>query len=164
MQECHPHLPPTQLLAPNWYYHLRMVVPGKTTACEVRCACTISQRSCSHLQIGGLVVEFPSDVDIGGPGSHGPASHKAAFHQLVRVMSHDLSVLTGAWLSLVSIHHQILGPVGSCTSVRLQSHQDPVLKLHSVYTQRSLKAVDLLCPTQGSLCVTPMTGLCLFHP
>ena len=27
----------------------------------------------SHLQIGGLVVEFPSDVDVGSTGAHGPA-------------------------------------------------------------------------------------------
>lgn len=68
---------------------------------------------CAHLQIGGLIVELPSDVDVGSPGAHGPASHQAALHQLMRVMAHDLSVLAGSWLPLISIHHQILGPVGS---------------------------------------------------
>lgn len=79
----------------------------------MRCACTGGQHPCAHLQIGGLIVEFPSDVDVGSPGAHGPASNQAALHQLMRVMAHDLSVLTGSWLPLVSIHHQILGPVGS---------------------------------------------------
>jgi hypothetical protein len=46
-----------------------------------------------YLKVGSFIVELPSDVDVGGPGAHGPTRHQAALHQLVRVMPHDLSVL-----------------------------------------------------------------------
>merc|ERR1711972_483378 len=60
------------------------------------------------LQVGGLVVELSSDVDVAGPGSHGGASDQAAFNQSVRVVSHDLAILASSRLALVSIDHQVL--------------------------------------------------------
>lgn len=125
----------------------------------MKCVCTVSQHPCAHLQIGGLIVEFPSDVDIGSPGAHGPASHQAAFHQLVRVMAHDLSVLTGAGLALVSIHHQVLGPVGSWTSVRLQTHQDPVLNQTPLLPHSDASRRPILSVLPKVLFVLPVTGL-----
>lgn len=61
-----------------------------------------------YLQVGGLIVELSSDVDVSSTGSHGPPSDQAAFDQLVWVIPHDLPVLTGARFSLICIHHQIL--------------------------------------------------------
>jgi hypothetical protein len=46
-----------------------------------------------YLKVGSFIVKLSSDVDVGGPGAHGPARHQAALHQLVRIMPHDLSVL-----------------------------------------------------------------------
>ena len=45
------------------------------------------------LKVGGLVVELAPDVDVGGPGAHGPPRNEATLHQLVRVMPHNLPVL-----------------------------------------------------------------------
>lgn len=117
----------------------------------MRRTCTTSQCPCAHLQIGGLVVEFPSDVDVGSPGSHGPASYQAAFHQLVRVMAHDLSVLAGAWLPLISIHHQILGPVGACSQSGSRATRPSSQANSNPPALRSLKMAAPLCPTQGCL-------------
>merc|ERR1719422_1297868 len=44
-----------------------------------------------------------------GPGSHGSASHQAAFNQSVRVVPHDLAILASSRLALVSVDHQVLG-------------------------------------------------------
>merc|ERR1719447_1692833 len=61
------------------------------------------------LQVGGLVVELSSDVDVAGPGSHGSARDQAAFNQSVRVVPHDLAILASSRLALVSVDHQVLG-------------------------------------------------------
>merc|ERR1719474_661880 len=61
------------------------------------------------LQVGGLVVELSSDVDVAGRQHHGGASHQAAFNQSVRVVPHDLAVLASSRLALVSVDHQVLG-------------------------------------------------------
>ncbi len=63
-----------------------------------------------HLQVGWLIVELSTDVDVGSTRSHGPASHQTALDQLVRIITHDLSVLAGTGLSFVSIHYQIFRP------------------------------------------------------
>lgn len=63
-----------------------------------------------HLQVGRLVVELSSDIDISSTCPHGPPSHQAAFHQLVWVVPHDLSVLAGARFSLICIYHKVLWP------------------------------------------------------
>lgn len=47
------------------------------------------------------------------PGSHGAAGHQTALEQRVGVVTHDLPVLARAWLTLVSVHHQVLGSVTS---------------------------------------------------
>merc|ERR1719204_2699584 len=61
------------------------------------------------LQVGGLVVELSSDVDVAGPGSHGGAGDQAAFNKSVRVVPHDLAILASSRLALVSVDHQVLG-------------------------------------------------------
>lgn len=63
-----------------------------------------------YLQVGGLIVELSSDVDVSSTRSHGPTSDQAAFHQLVWIIPHDLSVLAGARLSLICVYYQILWP------------------------------------------------------
>lgn len=63
-----------------------------------------------YLQIGGLIVKLSSDIDISSTCAHGPASNQAALHQFMWVIPHYLPVLTSAWFSLISIHHQILWP------------------------------------------------------
>merc|ERR1719270_738588 len=60
------------------------------------------------LQVGGLVVELSSDVDVAGPGSHGGAGDQAAFNKSVRVVPHDLAILASSRLALVSVDHQVL--------------------------------------------------------
>merc|ERR1719419_1512362 len=63
----------------------------------------------SDLEVAGLVVELSSDVDVSGPSPHGAASHETALHESVRVVPHDLTVLAGAGLALVSVDHEVLG-------------------------------------------------------
>ena len=61
------------------------------------------------LQVGGLVVELSSDVDVASPGTHGSTSNQAALHQGVRVVPHDLTILASSRLTFVSIDDQVLG-------------------------------------------------------
>merc|ERR1719419_997240 len=63
----------------------------------------------SDLEVAGLVVELSSDVDVSGPSPHGTTSHETALHESVRVVPHDLTVLAGAGLALVSVDHEVLG-------------------------------------------------------
>lgn len=62
------------------------------------------------LHVGRLVVKFTAYVDVSGAGSHGAAGDQAALHELVRIVAQNLAVLTGPWLALVAVNHQILGP------------------------------------------------------
>lgn len=43
----------------------------------------------------GLVKVLPADVDVRGASAHREAGEKAALHELVRVLAHDLAVLSG---------------------------------------------------------------------
>merc|ERR1719167_1434726 len=63
----------------------------------------------SLLQVGGLVVEFSSDVDVTSPGAHGSTGDQAALHQGVRIVAHDLTILASSGLALVSVDHQVFG-------------------------------------------------------
>merc|ERR1719504_618076 len=73
------------------------------------------------LQVGGLVVELSSDVDVASPGTHGGTSNQAALHQGVRVVTHDLTILASSRLTFVSIDDQVLW----ATIVRLV-HEAPL--------------------------------------
>ena len=42
--------------------------------------------------------------------THGPASNETALNELVWILPHDLAVLAGARLTLIGIHHEVLGP------------------------------------------------------
>jgi hypothetical protein len=70
------------------------------------------------LEYNGLVEVFSSNVDVSRSGSHGKAHHKAALYELVRIFSHDLSVLASTRLGLISIDHQ-----ERRSSVRLLGHK-----------------------------------------
>lgn len=61
------------------------------------------------LEDSGLVVELAADVDVGGCAVHGTTGNKTSFNQLVRVFSHNLTVLAGAWLALVGVDDEIAG-------------------------------------------------------
>ena len=63
-----------------------------------------------NLHVASLVVELSPDVDVGCSGSHAASSHQTPLHQLVRIVSHYLSVLAGSRLSLISVHNQITRP------------------------------------------------------
>lgn len=123
---------------------------------------TVSVPSPAHLQIGGLIVEFPTDVDVGSTGTHGPAPHQAAFNQLVRIVAHDLPVLAGAWLPLISVHHQILGPVKARRSVRLHrpTRTKPSTICHPCSTQGGFNHASSNSQFLSAL-PTCSLGLCL---
>merc|ERR1712181_198385 len=73
------------------------------------------------LQVGGLVVELSSDVDVASSGTHGGTSNQATLHQGVRVVTHDLTILASSRLTFVSIDDQVL----RATIVRLV-HEAPL--------------------------------------
>ena len=73
------------------------------------------------LHVGRLVVEFTTNVDVGSTSAHGTASDQAAFDELVRVVTHDLSVLAGAWLAFVCVDDQVLW-----SAVRGLIHEAPL--------------------------------------
>merc|ERR1719285_596846 len=60
------------------------------------------------LQVGGLIVELSSDVDVASSGAHGSTSNEAALHQGVRVVTNDLTILASSRLTFISIDHQVL--------------------------------------------------------
>lgn len=53
--------------------------------------------------------ELSSHVDVCRFGSHRESNHQRSFHELVRVSSHDLSVLARSWLRLIGVDHEIAG-------------------------------------------------------
>ena len=60
-----------------------------------------------ELKVCGLVVELSADVDVSGPGAHGPSGDEAAFEKLVRVVTHDLAILASSGLTLSKININI---------------------------------------------------------
>jgi hypothetical protein len=63
----------------------------------------------SLLDVGRLLVEFTTDVDVGCVGVHGAPRDETSFDELVGVTSEDFSVLAGSWFSLVGIDNEITG-------------------------------------------------------
>jgi hypothetical protein len=59
------------------------------------------------LQDGSFVDEFASNVDIGSAGVHGSAGDKAAFDELVGVLSHDFTILAGSGFTLISVDDEV---------------------------------------------------------
>jgi hypothetical protein len=64
----------------------------------------------SNLHVGRLIVKFSSDVNICSPGTHGATGNQATLDKLVRVVSHDFTILAGARFALVSVDDQVFGP------------------------------------------------------
>merc|ERR1719474_497910 len=83
------------------------VIAGATGVCSKEAS--VVGLSDGLLQVGGLVVELSSDVDVAGPGSHSSSSDQTALNKSVRVVPHDLAVLASSRLALVSVDHQVLG-------------------------------------------------------
>merc|ERR1712142_851844 len=94
----------------------------------------------SHLHVGRLIIELSADVDVGSSGPHGATSHQTTLHQLVGVVTHDLTVLARAWLSLVGIDHQVLGTAiwGLVHEAPLHARGEP-----STATTTETRALDL---------------------
>lgn len=59
------------------------------------------------LEDNRLLVELTTDVDVGSSGVHGPANHETALNELVGVLAHDLSVLTGTGLTLIGVDAKV---------------------------------------------------------
>ena len=70
-----------------------------------------------------LVFPTGSETVLTCSGTHASSSYQTALNQFVRVVPHNLSVLTGSWFTLVSIYHKILGPV--CKENRLAGDKCP---------------------------------------
>ena len=47
------------------------------------------------------------DVDVGRSSSHANSSNQASLHELVGVVSHDLSILACARLALIGVDHEV---------------------------------------------------------
>src|SRR5487761_633037 len=54
-----------------------------------------------------LVIELAADIDVAVMRAHADASEDAAFDQLMRVVTHDVTVLAGAGLALVGVDDEI---------------------------------------------------------
>jgi hypothetical protein len=50
------------------------------------------------------------DSSLTSSGPHGSASHETPFDQLVRVVTHDLTVFASARFAFVSVDHKVLRP------------------------------------------------------
>jgi hypothetical protein len=57
------------------------------------------------LKVRSLKIKLAADIDVCGPRTHRPAGNKAALHEKVRVVAHDLSVLARARLTFVRIDY-----------------------------------------------------------
>mmetsp|Transcript_29109 Transcript_29109/g.45021 ORF Transcript_29109/g.45021 Transcript_29109/m.45021 type:complete len:208 (-) Transcript_29109:323-946(-) len=55
--------------------------------------------------------ELTSNVDVSSMGMHSPSSNEATLNQLMGIVSHDFSVLTGSGFSLVGVNNKVVGPV-----------------------------------------------------
>ena len=61
-----------------------------------------------------------ADIDVGRVRAHGEGGDEAAFDEKMRIVPHDLAVLTGARLRLVGVHDEVVR-----TPVRLLRHERP---------------------------------------
>lgn len=61
------------------------------------------------LEYGCFMVEFATDVDVGGVGVHRTTDNEATLDQLVGVLAHDLTVLACARFTLIGVDNQVSG-------------------------------------------------------
>ena len=59
------------------------------------------------LDMGGLLVELATDVNVCSAGVHGTASNETTLYEFVGVAAHDFAVLAGSRLTLVSIYNEV---------------------------------------------------------
>ena len=83
----------------------------------------ISKEEYSHLLLHPNFVKLHYHQTLTSSSAHSHAGYQTSFNQLVWIMSHNFSVFTSAWFTLVSIHYQIFGPV-------LYENVQTVRKLH----------------------------------
>ena len=76
------------------------------------------------LENGGLVVEFTTDVNVGGSAVHGTTSDQTSLEQLVGVLAHNFTVLAGSGLTLIGVDDQVAG-LGVLVPV-LEVHEGPL--------------------------------------
>lgn len=77
-------------------------------------ASVIPQETCfvslvdGTLQMFGLEVEFPANIDIGSVGAHCESGNQTALNELVRIVAHDFSVFTSPRLSFICVDDEIV--------------------------------------------------------
>lgn len=59
------------------------------------------------LEVGGFVVEFTADVDVGGVGLHGESGNQATFDQLVGFEAQDFAVFAGLRLAFIGVDDEV---------------------------------------------------------
>lgn len=63
----------------------------------------------SALEDSGFMVKFAADIDICCGGVHGAADNETAFDELVRVLTHDFTVLACSRLTFVGVDDKVAG-------------------------------------------------------
>lgn len=87
------------------------------------------------LEDGGFVVEFATDVNVCGSAVHGTTSDQTSLDQLVWVLAHNLTVLAGSGLTLVSVDDEVAG-LGVLV---------PVLEVHERLCVANQRCFCVLC-------------------
>src|SRR5262249_11649574 len=68
-----------------------------------------------------LADELAADIDVANMRAHRERGDKASLHQRLWIVPHDVPVLAGAGLGLISVDHEIRGP-----SLYLLRHEGPL--------------------------------------
>src|SRR4029077_20804765 len=72
------------------------------------------------LEMFTLANELTADINVADMRAHGEARDEAAFDEEMRVVPHDLAILAGPGLRLVSVDDEIMRP-----TIRLFRHERP---------------------------------------
>src|SRR5262249_21732654 len=65
--------------------------------------------------------ELTPHINVTGVSPHGEARDQAALDEKVRIVAHDVTILTGTGLRLIGVDHKIMGPVAG-----LLGHKRPL--------------------------------------
>ncbi len=64
--------------------------------------------NCAH-HGAPLLHKLAADVNVPRARAHCGACYQASLHQFVGLVAHDLAVLAGAWLALITVDHKVGG-------------------------------------------------------
>ena len=62
-----------------------------------------------NLDIGCFVIELSSNVNVSRTGSHGSTGDEASFDELMRIVTHNLTIFARSWLAFVGIDNKVSG-------------------------------------------------------